>query len=364
MPVATWKQRFRRRLLAWFANHQRAMPWRQSRDAYRVWISEIMLQQTQVVTVIPYFERFLRSFPTVAALAQADEADVLRHWEGLGYYRRARQLHAAAKVVAAEHAGVFPRELAAIRNLPGIGRYTAGAIASIAFDVRAPILEANTVRLLSRLLAYRGDPHSTTGQELLWQMAEALLPAQGAGTLNQALMELGSLVCTPRSPACGDCPVRELCPTFELGLQAEIPRLKRPKQIEAVREAAVVIDRRGKVLVRQRTTGERWAGMWDFPRFAIAERRGAKLVGELAAKVRELVGITIVPGARLTTLRHGVTRFRIELECFAATYSSGKLDASHSAEVKWLTPKNLENYPLSVTARKLARLLVDRREPE
>ena len=192
---------FRRRLARWYDGHARDLPWRRQNDAYSVWVSEIMLQQTQVATVCGYFTRFMAALPTIAALAEADERHVLRLWEGLGYYRRARQLHEAAQRIVAEHGGQFPRDLDAVRRLPGIGRYTAGAILSIAFDARAPILEANTTRLLARLLAYRGDPASAPGQRLLWAMAEAVLPAREAGRFNQALMELGSQVCSVRRRA-------------------------------------------------------------------------------------------------------------------------------------------------------------------
>ena len=176
LPDAAWMAQFRRRILAWFRGNARDLPWRRTRDPYAIWVSEIMLQQTQVVTVIGYFERFLAAFPTIADLAAADEQQVLRLWEGLGYYRRARQLHAAARVIVAEHQGRFPREPQQIRALPGIGRYTAGAIASIGWDAREPILEANTIRVFSRLLAYRGDPQKNAGQQLLWEFAAGCCP--------------------------------------------------------------------------------------------------------------------------------------------------------------------------------------------
>lgn len=357
-PSAQWKQQFRRRLLAWFQAHQRDLPWRKTRDPYRVWISEIMLQQTQVATVIPYFERFLAAFPDVATLARADEHDVLRLWEGLGYYRRARQLHRAAQVIASEHGGEFPRDLEAVRALPGIGRYTTGAIASIAYDTSAPILEANTVRLYCRLLAYREAPATAASQKLLWEFAESLLPAKGAGQLNQALMELGSLICSPRAPDCAACPVRDLCPTRRLGLQASIPQSKPPKNFERLREASVVVWQRGKVLVRQRTATERWAGMWDFVRFPLQNEREEDIAAELIANVRTIVGVQVAPGERLTTLHHGVTRFRIELACYHAAYHSGRVNRANSQNVKWVFPKELEGLALSVTARKIARLVM------
>src|SRR5262245_6448070 len=181
------RRSFRRKLLAWYAKHARDLPWRRSRDPYRVWVSEVMLQQTTVAAVKPYFERFLVAYPTVDDLASADEQQVLRLWEGLGYYRRARGLHAAAKQLVAEHRGEFPRDVPGLMALPGIGRYTAGAIASIAFSVPAPILEANTIRLLSRIVGYRDNPAKSAGQRLLWQTAEKLLPRRDVARFNQAL---------------------------------------------------------------------------------------------------------------------------------------------------------------------------------
>lgn len=192
---SAWLRNFRRKLRAWYDRHARELPWRGTRDPYAVWLSEIMLQQTQVETVKPYFQRFLAALPTIRALAEAEERQVLRLWEGLGYYRRARQLHQAARQIVAVHDGRFPCDPQAVQRLPGIGRYTAGAILSIAFDQRQPILEANTVRVFSRLLAYDGQTTSSAGQKLLWAAAEAVLPAREVGRFNQALMELGSEVC-------------------------------------------------------------------------------------------------------------------------------------------------------------------------
>ncbi|GAG10844.1 unnamed protein product, partial [marine sediment metagenome] len=228
--TAAEKQRLRRRLLAWYVKHERDLPWRRSSDPYRVWLSEVMLQQTQVATVRDYFRRFVREFPTVHKLAAADEQEVLRLWEGLGYYRRARQLHAAAQQVVAEHGGRFPQEVRELQRLPGVGRYTAGAIASIAFDRRAPILEANTIRLLSRLTGYRDDPLKAAGQRLLWATAEEILPTKHVARFNQALMELGSLVCTPNEPKCDACPLASLCAANAAGLQKQIPRAKSQQQ--------------------------------------------------------------------------------------------------------------------------------------
>ena len=268
-----WLQRMRRRLRVWYRANARDLPWRQTRDPYAIWISEIMLQQTQVTTVERYFPRFLHEFPDVQTLASAEEVAVLRQWEGLGYYRRARQLHAAAKKIVADHNGVFPDDFDSVRQLPGIGRYTAGAILSIAFDAAHPILEANTIRLFSRLWAHRGNTHDRTGQTVLWNAASLLLTKRGSGELNQALMELGSMICTPRNPKCAMCPLASLCPTCKMGLQNRIPAVRQKTPVEELCEAAVVVERKGVVLLRQCGDDERWAGLWDFPRFRIVAYR-------------------------------------------------------------------------------------------
>jgi A/G-specific adenine glycosylase len=322
-----------------------------------VWVSEIMLQQTQVVTVVDYFPRFLQAFPTIADLAAADEQQVLRVWEGLGYYRRARQLHQAAKIIVAEHAGRFPREPEVLRSLPGIGRYTAGAIASIAWDAAEPILEANTLRLLSRLLAYREDVTRTAARRLLWSFSARLLPKKRVGHFNQALMELGSEICTPRGPCCDRCPARPLCPTAEMGWQDEIPLPAKGTRYEDRWEAAVVVRRRDTVLLRRCGPHERWAGLWDFPRFPLTSCDGQATRKELADKTRQLTGMNVKLGRRLTTIKHGVTRFRITLVCHEATWIRGRIQGDEAA---WVRPRQLEEYPLSVTGRRISRMLTAR----
>jgi A/G-specific adenine glycosylase len=351
------KQSLRRRLLAWYAENARDLPWRKSQDPYCVWISEIMLQQTQVATVREYFKRFVGTFPTIHELAAAEELDVLRLWEGLGYYRRARQLHAAAKKVVAEHAGEFPRELDTLQSLPGIGRYTAGAIASIAFDKRAPILEANTIRLFSRLIGYRGEAVSAAGQRTLWQVAEDILPQKHIARFNQALMELGSLVCTPVGPKCHKCPLAGVCVANAAGLQSKIP-IAKPRQVfTELREAAVVVRKNDSVLLRRCDEKERWAGLWDFPRFELEASGPLFAKREIAEKVAAQTGITCAPGALFKTLRHGVTRFRITLDCFEGTYLEGRLRSGASAEIRWQTHSALQELPLSTTGRKIANLI-------
>jgi A/G-specific adenine glycosylase len=354
LPDAAWQQRFRRRLLAWFRRHARDLPWRHTRDPYAVWVSEIMLQQTQVATVIGYYARFLQAFPTIVDLAAADEQQVLRQWEGLGYYRRARQMHQAARVIVDQHGGRFPRDPQTIRGLPGIGRYTAGAIASIAWDASEPILEANTIRLFSRLLAYRDDPARSEGQRTLWAFAEQLLPRKDCGAFNQALMELGSEICTPRNPQCPQCPVRQLCPTNAAGLQDEIPLPAKRTVYEELLEAALVVRRNGCVLLRCCGPEERWAGMWDFPRFPVRRQRGKAFVAEAVRQAAELTGQRVELGEHLTTIKHGVTRYRITLVCHEARWIDGPPDRG---DLRWVEPRHLDQIPLNVTSRKISRML-------
>ena len=253
-----WKRQFRRRLLAWYRRAARQLPWRQTRDPYAIWVSEVMLQQTQVATVQEYFVRFMDRFPDVAVLARADQASVLRVWEGLGYYRRARHLHQAAQQIVHGHGGQLPRDIHSLRRLPGIGRYTAGAILSMAFDAREPILEANSIRVLTRLLAFQQDPGRPAAQHMLWSFAGSLLPKKDVGSYNQALMELGSRICTPRKPLCDDCPVALQCAGHRLQLQDRLPAAKKTVAYQEVHEVAVVIRRRGRV-ARRDSAGPRSA---------------------------------------------------------------------------------------------------------
>ncbi|MGB6041711.1 MAG: A/G-specific adenine glycosylase [Pirellulales bacterium] len=356
LPAAEWRGRFRRRLRAWYRRHARDLPWRSSDDAFHIWVSEIMLQQTQVSTVKPYFLRFVSRFPTIADLAKAEERDVMRLWEGLGYYRRARQLHKAAREVMAKHDGVVPRDSAQLQSLPGIGRYTAGAIASIAFDAREPILEANTIRLLARLLGYQGDTRSAPGQALLWDFARAVLPRNSVGEFNQALMELGSLVCKPKAPDCHSCPARSLCAALAQGKQDQIPIPPKKADYEAVREAAIVVRRNGRILLRQCEPGERWSGLWDFPRVRLDNAEGVPPTRELVLKVRQLTDVSVRSLRHVKTIKHGVTRFSITLDCYEGEGVSG-VAANRRGGLKWLWPKQLDQYPLSSTGRKLARFV-------
>ena len=345
-----------KKLLAWYHTNKRDLPWRKKPTPYRVWVSEIMLQQTQVATVIPYFNRFLKSFPNVKTLAAADESEVLKLWEGLGYYRRARQLHAAARKIVTDHRGRFPKTYEEVLALPGVGRYTAGAILSISTGQRLPILEGNTIRLFSRLLAFNRDVKSTQGQAELWKFSESILPTDHVSDFNQALMELGATICTPRNPSCESCPLQSICKAYNEGDVETYPVSSPRTQATKVNDAAIWIPRAGKVLVRECQPGEVWAGLWDFPRFRIPVNQSPNRIGWLEKQVLAQTGISVTLGNAELTLKHAVTRYNITLDCHIASSVSGRLqslDRSH----QWIKRDQLSQLPLSVTGRKIANRL-------
>lgn len=362
---ARWRQAVRRRLLDWFRANARVLPWRSDPLPYHVWVSEIMLQQTQVATVVDYYNRFLAQYPTIADLAAADEQQLMRLWEGLGYYRRARSLLAAAKQIVDQHGGVFPATYDQVLALPGIGRYTAGAILSISGDQRLPILEGNTVRVFSRWVALTDDVSTPATRERLWDVAAAMLPQRHAGTFNQAAMELGALICKPKSPGCDVCPVQSHCQAAVRGLQDQIPGKVTKLQYEQRREFGFVVP----LAENQQTTGrpattrylacrvpagQRWAGLWDVPRWTEGDAHSA---AEAAGHLSRQLGLTIQPGQPLVTLKHAVTKYRITLDVHhAAAVAQPQIDLP-SDDYGWFTPAQLAKLPLSVTGRKIANLL-------
>jgi A/G-specific adenine glycosylase len=316
-----------------------------------------MLQQTQVATVIPFFERFLERFPTWADLAAADLQDVLRLWEGLGYYRRARDLHRAAQLIVTEQGGQVPDDPAVLRTLPGIGRYTMGAILSQAYDRRLPILEANSQRVLCRLFGITDDPRSGPTRRWLWEVAEALLPARHVGDFNQALMELGALVCTLASPHCDECPAAKLCIAHRLGIQEDIPHRAAAPDPVSLQEAAVVVQKGEQVLLVQRPPVGRWAGLWEFPQGPL--REGETHEQAAARLIAELTGLRAELGPELLTLRHSVTHHQITVVCFGSRFRGGTFHSHFYAQGRWVPRNELADYPVSAPQRRLARVLVN-----
>lgn len=346
-----------RRLGRWYERNHRDLPWRRTRDPYAIWVSEILLQQTQVATVIPYYHRFLAAFPTAAALAAAPRQAVLKQWEGLGYYARARHLHEAAARVVAEHGGQVPRDPDAVQALPGVGRSTAGAILSFAFGLRHPVLDGNVRRVLVRIFDVALLPRRPDVERWLWRAAEALLaPASDPARHNQAMVELGATVCAPRRPRCADCPVRALCPPGQEGRGATLPvaapRRAVPHVVAAV---AVIRDRRGRLLVQRRRAEGLLGGLWEFP--------GGKLLpGEppeaaLHREVLEELGITVTRVTPLTVVEHAYTHFRVTLHTYTARHASGRPRPRAAAACRWVAPEAVRELPLPRASLKILEAL-------
>jgi len=307
--------KFRRRMLSWFAECKRDLPWRGTRNPYRIWLSEIMLQQTRVAAVVPYYEKFLEIFPNVQALARARTDRVLANWAGLGYYSRARNLHRAAKEIVTRHRGHFPREYEAAMALPGIGRYTAAAVLSIAYDAPYAVLDGNVARVLARIGALHGDLRAPSMWRKLEAAAQELLARNASGDWNQAVMELGATVCTPKSPRCGECPVEKWCRARKLGLAEKLPSARKKRAtIEITLAAAVLLDPRGRTLLVRHSEGgsELFSRMWQFPAL---DTTGTDTRAALAGHLREIFGVAMKGALTpLATARHAVTFRNIRLE--------------------------------------------------
>lgn len=335
-----------KRLLDWYARFGRDLPWRHTTDPYAIWLSEIMLQQTRVETVTEYYRRFLHRLPTVAALASARIDTVLKLWEGLGYYGRARRLHQAAKIIVRDHAGRLPRSAEGLRRLPGVGRYTAGAIASIAFGRDEPVLDGNVARVLSRLAALEEPPDRHATQQRLWDLARSLLPPGRAGAFNQALMDLGATVCTPQKPRCKACPVRTLCRARRAGLQDDLPRRSRPPALPH-QTVVVGLVRRGRgrherLLIARRKPEGLLGGLWELPGGKV--QPGESLPAALRRELREEVALTVHLGPQRCTVRHAYSHFRITMHVFDCRVRTGRARALAADAVRWVRPQDLHRF--------------------
>ncbi len=341
---------FQRKLLTWYSKHKRDLPWRRTKDPYRIWVSEVMLQQTQVDTVIPYYRRWLKRFPTIRALARASLDEVLKVWEGLGYYSRARNLHKAAKVIVKRHKGKFPKEFEAILALPGIGRYTAGAIASIAFGLPYPVLDGNVSRVFVRLYAISKPPALPKIQQELWQHAEKLLPRKMPGDFNQALMELGAKVCLPKKPLCLFCPVTTHCEARQLGMEETLPA-KSPKRKIPLLEVAVAILKDGdRYFIQRRPPEGLLGGLWEFPGGKIES--GEKPESCLRRELKEELGVKAKITRKLPAVKHAYTHFRVILHPFECRLDGGKLKKGDGSS-RWVRFEEFSKYAFPTANRKI-----------
>jgi len=339
-------------LLKWFSQNARVLPWRGHVNPYAIWVSEIMLQQTRVETVIPYFERWMERFPTVSALAQASEEEVLARWEGLGYYARARNLHRASQIVVSQCGGSVPTDPQALQQLPGIGRYTAAAIASIAFGKDEAVLDGNVRRVLARLFDVVEPARSPQGERKLLELAADLLPLGQASEYNQALMDLGAMICTPRQPRCSDCPLRGYCVAFARGVQEQrpvkLPKVARPHHIVT----AAVIRRDGVVLIARRPSNGLLGGLWEFPGGKLQD--GEELSACLRREILEELGVPISVGDSLGVYRHAYTHFKVTLYAFHCSLVHGEPVPIQASELRWVQPGDLFSFPMGKLDRQIA----------
>lgn len=344
-------------LLSWYGHQGRDLPWRGLADAYAIWVSEIMLQQTRVETVIPYYRRWMERFPTIWVLADADQQAVLAAWEGLGYYSRARHLQQAARMVVAQYGGELPRDVKQLRRLPGIGRYTAGAIASIAFGLDEPALDGNIRRVLARVFNVDLPARSPAGERRLWQLAGQHLPPGRAGDYNQALMDLGATLCLPQAPQCAVCPLSAVCQALAAGVQEQRPVLPVKAPVPHYVVTAAVIQCNDQYLITQRPPDGLLGGLWEFP--GGKQQPGEDLPACLRREIHEELDADVQVGEGLGVYRHAYTHFRITLHAFRCTLSGHSPRPVQVHALRWVNPVDFPNYPMGKIDRQIARRLSD-----
>lgn len=338
------------------------MPWRNDRTPYRVWIAEIMLQQTRVTQAEPYYLRFMETFPTIQALAEASQDQVLKAWEGLGYYSRARNLHTSAQLIQSDFDGQFPDTAAAIRSLPGIGPYTAAAIGSLAFNLDLAVVDGNVIRVFSRLYSYPDDVTLTKSKNQIQTWADAILPAGDAGRYNESLMELGALTCTPTSPACEHCPLTAVCAAFADGTQERFPVKRKKKKVpHLVVGAAVTVDPDGQILIAQRRAEDMLGGLWEFPG---GKKEADETIRECVAReLKEELDISVEVGELLTIVKHAYSHFTIELHTYFTQILTGNPRAVECADYTWVKPHQFREYAFSKADLKIIEALMEISSP-
>ncbi|MDZ7772047.1 MAG: A/G-specific adenine glycosylase [Balneolaceae bacterium] len=343
-------------LLDWYDVHKREMPWRGINDPYRTWVSEVMLQQTRVDQAAPYYKRFIERFPTVEILAEAGQQEVLRVWEGLGYYRRARHLHEAARTVVEEFGGELPDSWEEITRLKGIGPYTAAAVLSIAFGRPHAVVDGNVLRVLTRYFGLDGDIRKSAVKNEVQELADGLLDPERPGDFNQAVMELGAMVCTPGSPDCGKCPLQDGCEAARTARQDEIPYKSPPKKRPHHQiGVGVVRDGEGSVLIALRPEGAMLGGLWEFP--GGKQESGEELEETVRRELREELGVEVVVEKPLMKVDHAYSHLTVSLNVFLCSLASGTPEARDSQEVRWVALEELDDYPFPKANRAITEKL-------
>ena len=347
----------RRALLKWFREDARDLPWRKTKDPYFIWLSEIILQQTRVDQGLPYYLRFTRAFPTVRDLADAPEEAVLKLWEGLGYYTRARNLHKAAKLVVNEYGGELPKKAEMLQFLPGIGRYTAGAISSIAFGERAPIVDGNVKRVLARIYDMNACIDTPEVEKELWALAESLVPPGNPGDFNQSMMELGARICTPKKPDCASCPVQKQCQGYAAGVQESLPVRKAKKAVPHKEIVVAVIKVDGNYLLGRRPSEGFLGGLWEFPGGKL--EKGETHQQALVRECKEELGVDVKVGGMIATVKHAYTHFKVTLNVYSCVIMKGKPEAKTHSELRWVPYGEFKDYAFPKGNHKFMGLLED-----
>ena len=345
-----------RQLLQWYELNARDLPWRRTKDPYRIWISEVMLQQTRVETVIPYYQKWMEAFPDLVSLNAASEEDILRVWEGLGYYRRVENIIKTSGILAAEYAGEFPRSINQLKKLPGIGDYIAGALASIALGMDEIALDGNGMRVLSRLFEYRHPINEGKNKKALAQYMRDMIPSGRAGQFNQAVMDLGSQICTPRNPLCDECPIRSECGAFENSSQSSYPVKRKRAPLPHYEVVAAVLQKDGKVLIDKRKAGGLLGGLWEFPGGKVEE--GESYHEALVREIKEELGVDIQVLEDFGKYKHAYTHFKVSVFVFRSRITSGKPEALESDEIRWTAVEDLEKFAMGKVDRLISLSLL------
>ncbi len=331
-----------KRLADWFRANQRPLPWRLTKDPYHIWVSEVMAQQTQVKTVIPYYLKFTAMFPTVRDLAKADLDTVLKLWEGLGYYARARNFHRASRVVADQFQGRIPEDLTEFKKLPGVGEYIAAAVQSMAFGHPEAVVDGNVKRVLARLLCLDFPANGPASHRQFLPFAQRLLDQNDPGNFNQGLMELGALICTPKAPDCHQCPVSPDCLSFAKNCVNDFPKRIKPKKTPVVKIAVGIVRKKGKLLITKRKPEGLLGGLWEFPGGSLKTRETPKAA--CIREIKEETGLTVEIKSHLTTVRHAYTHFKIIMEVFECTWQSGRVRLNGPVDFCWISPKDIDQF--------------------
>jgi A/G-specific adenine glycosylase len=350
---------FTKPLVEWYRINKRPLPWRQTTDPYKIWLSEVMLQQTRVDQATPYYHRFLEAFPTVFDLANADSQDVLRLWEGLGYYSRARNLHQAAKTIASEYKGIFPDSLQDALKLKGVGDYTAAAVLSIAYNKQHAVVDGNVIRVICRFLGISDDVREVSTRQYIQKMVSEWIPADAPADFNQAMMELGATICTPHNPDCSNCPISRDCRAVNTARTDVIPYKSPAKKVpHHTIVVGIIVDEIGKVLIARRPEKAMLGGLWEFPGGKVEKDESFELA--LQRELLEELGVEAFHFEELHKLKHAYSHFKITLHAYTCRIKSGVPTPHSSDEIRWVRTDELHDYPFPKANRTLTKILVEK----